>query len=296
MASANIQKTVISNEDKFLRSEGKIITISSDGGAKDGRGSFGVVMSIDKDIMARNYSRTPPIHNDIHSYRTEGYGILCGLSLFQEIHNYCKLQKDIQISNNLQVHSDNQSMIKKINKIRNWKITPKQCNEKDMDIIIEIPNMLNILQSTGITVKFKWVKGHQDRTNQQLSTDAKMNCAADTLATTALRLRNLKANINLPSSKAIITLHGQQITANRTHILRNAFQSMQLRQYMATSNNWTDTQTEQIWWKIHGAALNTFPQGQRMILQKYIHSQLPCNQRNPRIAACVQPPRKTNAT
>jgi ribonuclease HI len=275
-----LKYTIILNNNAFLNSHNKTIVISTDGGAKDGKGSFGIVISIDDEIIATNNSRTPPIFNDIHSYRTEGYGILVGLTLICEIQQYCSTQKSTNISKSIWIHSDSQSMIDKINKIKNWKTTTKQCNEKDMDILMEIKDVLKSIQTNGTSVELKWVKGHQDRTSKTLSTEAKMNTIADSMATAGLRQRNIKHNINLPTSKAIITIHGQQITANRTSILRNAFQSMKLRQYMKSSNNWTEDQTEQIWWKIHGSALNSFSNGKRLILQKYIHNQLPCNQRN----------------
>jgi ribonuclease HI len=274
------KNTTITNDDAFLNSQEKTIKISTDGGAKDGKGSFGVVMSIEEEIIATNYSRTPQIHNDIHSYRAEGYGILCGLALFQEIQNFCSVHKSTTICQKIQIQSDSKSMVDKINSVHYWKINTKQCNEKDMDIIMEIKRIMEKLQISGTTITMVWVKGHQDRLSSNLSTDAKLNIEADALATYGLRMRNMKSNINLPSSKAIITIHGLQITAKRTSILRNAFQSMQLRQYMKTSNNWTDKQTEQIWWKMHGNALNPFSEGKRMILQKYLHNQLPCNQRN----------------
>jgi hypothetical protein len=90
-------------------------------------------------IIATNKSRLPPIHNTIHSYRSEGFGILGGLIIYKEMFEYCQ-SKHITISNDLIIKSDGKSMIDKINKIRYWRKTQKQCNEKDMDEISEILN------------------------------------------------------------------------------------------------------------------------------------------------------------
>jgi ribonuclease HI len=204
-----LKNTIIQNNNAFLTSHDKTIVISTDGGAKDGRGSFGIVISIDDEIIATNNSRTPPIYNNIRSYSTERYGILCGLTLIHKIQQYCLTQKSINISTSIRVHSDSQSMIDKINRIKHWKTTTKQCNEKDMDILMEIKDVLNSIQKHGASVELAWVKGHQDRGSHTLSTAAKMNIVADSMATAGLRQKNIKNNINFPTSKAVITIHGQ---------------------------------------------------------------------------------------
>jgi hypothetical protein len=127
----------------------------------------------------------------------------------------------------------------------------------------------------------KYVKGHQDcNSNTTLNTPALMNIRADNLATKALGLRNIKADIQHPSDKAIIKIHNKIITSNRTKILRSAFQSMNLRDYMKASNNWNDKQIEQIWWKPLEKILLNMSQGKQLIIKKFIHNQLPCNHHN----------------
>jgi ribonuclease HI len=271
--------TKILRNDILLESEGKKITISTDGGATQDKGSFGVVNSMEEIIIATNKSRLPPIHNLIHSYRSEGFGILGGLIIYKEMYEYCK-NKQTNISTDITIKSDGKSMIDKINKIRYWRKTQKQCNKKDMDVISEIINILNELYKLKITVQLKYVKGHQDRITNNLTTEAQLNVVADTLATEGLRLRNIKEKLILSTDDAIITLHGKVITANRTKILRDAFQSIQLREYLKMSNNWNDCQIEKIWWKVHEKSLQTISQSKKLIITKFNHSQLPCNHRN----------------
>jgi hypothetical protein len=139
---------------------------------------------------------------------------------------------------------------------------------------------MNEMYKMKISIQLKYVKGHQDRHSNNLSTEATPNVAADALATEGLRLRNINEKLILPSDDAIITLHGKVITANRTKILRDAFQSIQLREYLKTSNYWNDCQIEKIWWKVHEKSLQTLSQGKKFIITKFIHSQLPWNHRN----------------
>jgi hypothetical protein len=113
-----------------------------------------------------------------------------------------------------------------------------------MDVISEIIETLDAMRQLNIHVQLKYVKGHQDRTSNNLSVEVTLNVAADALATEGLQLRNIKDELILPSDDAIIKIHGKVITANRTKILRDAFQSIQLREYLKTSNNWSNQQVE----------------------------------------------------
>jgi hypothetical protein len=150
-----------------------------------------------------------------------------------------------------------------------------------MDVIRSVLHCLNFLRTHHVTVSLCYVKGHQDRNNSlPLSTSATMNVHADHLATQALKHRNIATWLPLPTDKAVILLHNKPVTSHRTQVLRSAFLSQNLRQYMKESNNWTEAQIAPIWWKIHEKALHTFSPGRQLILQKFLHSQLPCNVKN----------------
>jgi RNase H len=217
-----IKHTVITNENKLLSNNNQHMIISTDGGANDGRGSFGIVMSTDETIVVENKSRTPRTHNDIHSYRSEGMGILGGLIIFHEISQYFRsINEDVPIKTVLPVvESDSKSMVDKIKKIRHWKLTQKMCNDKDMDVIIEILANIKKICSFNIQIEFKFVKGHQDRSNTILNHSAIMNIRADALATEGLKLPNIKDNILFPSDQATICLKGKPITSHRAKTLK----------------------------------------------------------------------------
>jgi hypothetical protein len=81
--------TKIFNASK-LTSPTDNLTNSTDGGSKNGKGCFGVVFSENETILLKNYGRLPEIYNDIHSYRSEGMGILCSLTILKNINQYCE--------------------------------------------------------------------------------------------------------------------------------------------------------------------------------------------------------------
>jgi ribonuclease HI/Zn finger protein HypA/HybF involved in hydrogenase expression len=276
---ADLTKNVIVlDENNLTTGQSQQLKISTDGGAAGGKGSMGVVISMEEKILLENKSRIPPIYNDIHSYRSEGMGILCGLVIAETIVLY-NTAKNMDYPKSYIVESDSKSMVDKISKIRHWKITQRMCKDKDMDVVIEITTTLRRLNKKGVSIEFKHIKGHQDRSDKPINTSTRMNIRADNIATEGLQLRNIPKNINLPSDNAIFCIKGKQITSHRTKTIRNAHQSMNLREYMKKANNWKEDQIEKIWWKIHEKSLLNISEGKRLIIQKSLHNQLPCNER-----------------
>jgi hypothetical protein len=266
--------------DRILNLVNVTIHISTDGGVAYGRGSFGVVFCIQDLIIANNRSRLPDIYNEMHSYRCEGFGIMCGLVLYLAIYRYCLQHHQVSISTTIILQSDRKLMLEKIEKQWYKNLTQKMHNDTDMDVISAIIDTLKSLHHHGVKVSFKFVKGHQDRLTNNLSTEASMNVEADRLATEALALRTLPNDIQLPTDHATITLHGKKITSHRTKTLRQAYQSIQLRQYLKDSNNWSEAQLDNLWWKASAKLMYAITPEKRTIIQKFIHNQLPCNQRN----------------
>jgi ribonuclease HI len=270
------KNVTIFDEEEVLQSNR--IVISTDGGVATGKGSFGVVMSIEEKVVVENYSRIPEAYNEMHSYRSKGMGILCGLTIYKEIIQYALLKYKTVNNRQIRIESDSQSMVDKVKKLKGRKLSQKDHNDKDMDVIAEILQLLKDISRHNTTIELKFVKGHQDQNNStNLNTSAKMNIRADQLATKALTQRDIKQNISFPSKKAQIYLHNKPIISNRTQVLQKAHLSINLREYMKSSNNWSEKQIEQIWWKPAEKILTNMTKGKQVIIQKYIHSQLPVN-------------------
>jgi hypothetical protein len=68
-------------------------------------------------------------------------------------------------------------------------------------------------------------------------------------------------------------------TANNSKNMRKLYLSIDLRQYMRIKNNWTENDTDNIWWLVHEKAMNKIKVGKRRVIQKFIHNKLPTNER-----------------
>jgi hypothetical protein len=66
----------------------RTITFCSDGGAKNGKGSFGVSSSIDENWIITNMNRIPEVFNEANSHRSEAFGMLSALCTYNLIYIY----------------------------------------------------------------------------------------------------------------------------------------------------------------------------------------------------------------
>jgi hypothetical protein len=272
-----IKNTKIINESKWLSSKNKQLIVATDAGVRKEKGGFGVVMSIDGEVILENNNRIPLIYNELHSYRSEGVGILCGVALLQKILQVTKEQGN-EIPMIITLQSDSESMIKSIIKYRYRAMTPKMSYLPEMDIISEIVATIRTLEKFGRHIQLQHVKGHQDRTNDTLNNDAKMNIRADELATESLQMKNAKP-LDLPHAEEILKINGELVTSKQSSSLRQIFHSTQMREFLNTSNKWTGPTIDNIWWKIHGPCIETMGK-EKTTIYKFIHNRLPCNERN----------------
>jgi hypothetical protein len=101
------------------------------------------------------------------------------------------------------------------------------------------------------------------------------------LATESLSLPRI-SHIKFPSLVAVLFVNDLPITGHFSNVLKQVYHSCDLRQHLQHSNCWRTVDLDDIWWDIHGKALNKFPSGNRTTLQKFLHSRWPCNQREDR--------------
>jgi hypothetical protein len=84
---------VIYNEQRIYETHEDTIIITSDAGVRKGSGGFGVVISIQDETLIECQDRVPTIFNEMHSYRAEGVGILCGLNLYKYMKEISDINK-----------------------------------------------------------------------------------------------------------------------------------------------------------------------------------------------------------
>jgi hypothetical protein len=127
-------------------------------------------------------------------------------------------------------------------------------------------------------IKFVHIDGHQDKTNKVLNIDEKLNVEADSLATKGLGVQQIK-HIMLPGNQGELYIKGKQVTSHYTKELRNAYHSVQMHYYLKDKYGWSDKTIANIWWQVHGKALNVLKEGNRRTISKFLHNRLPCNKR-----------------
>jgi hypothetical protein len=83
----------------------------------------------------------------------------------------------------------------------------------------------------------------------------------------------------MPHSKAELFLEDMFVCKNHKQILKDAYQSIDMRIYYQEKYGWSNRTTDNMWWMIHGTAFLNFNASIQSTLIKYIHGRLPCNHR-----------------
>jgi hypothetical protein len=217
----------------------------------------------------------------------EGFGLLNAINCLSQLNGYLEL-KGKRLPEKVMIYCDNKSIIDTINKLKGRKLTLKQLYIPEINVILEILEEMKQIRGKQVQLVLKHIKGHQDRKMEKLSHPAEMNVEADHLATKSLEERN-EFEIKLKATKAKIVMNKKHITSKISIELRNAFHSIQLREYMQTSNGWNDRTIENIWWQVHGPVMAQYPIGNQSTLLKFIHNRSPCNKRENLYYGYVEP-------
>jgi hypothetical protein len=83
----------------------------------------------------------------------------------------------------------------------------------------------------------------------------------------------------MPNTKATLKLNGMKVVAHHTTHLRRAYNSMNLREHLINSQEWSEKITDKIWWTPQSKAIANYSKTKAMIIQKYIHGRWSCNKR-----------------
>jgi ribonuclease HI len=258
------------------------MTICSDGGGKDGKGSIGIVMSIKDRIVIQLANRVPVGYDEISSYRSESYGILLSIKIIQLSLLYMT-QHNIQLKQQqIKLICDNEAIVNTVNKFRCSRMSLKQHFGPDADTIRAIIIGLKSIERE-CKIEIHHIDGHQDKHNNSLTKEAALNVKADSLATIGLSKKNVKP-VNLPGNKAYLEINNLQVTSKQSKALRDSFHASRMHEYFKDTYGWKDKIVDTIWWQAHGKALSQFSCGQKTTLQKYIHRRIACNKREHRYA------------
>jgi hypothetical protein len=271
------------------------ITFCSDGGVSNDKAGYGVVGSIDNQIFIQNTCKLPKIFNKYTSHRSEACGVLSALVHIQALVLLLKSSSNDNRPEKFLILCDNESVVKTLNKFKTKTAEIKDYYSPDFDILDGIVQLWRQLLHDKVNITMKHIKGHQDKTTSSLSDHAKLNIAADKLATKSLSIRGRVEKIN-PIPIATLFMNHLQIASSHKKILRQSYLSIELRDHLNTSNKWKSNTIDLIWWDVHEKALNSISPKKRIFIQKYLHNRLPTNDRqnlyysylNPTCKQCLQ--------
>jgi hypothetical protein len=256
-----------------------IIQICSDGGVRDHTAAFGMVFSLNYNIISTAGMKLVTEYSGISSHRCEAFGLLSALIIYNRYQEYLVFFIGTRRHVQPKFFCDNEALVNTINKFKYSSIPTKFFYSADADIIREILNIINNLGKNEENVLIKHVKGHQDRGISVLNYDAVLNIEADHIATNALRNTVTMDECELPSTKATLWINGLRVSSNHTKHLRDAYQGKKLMEHLKKSNKWNNSTYNSIWWDIHGIGLKSLHVGERTTIQKYLQKRLPSNKR-----------------
>jgi hypothetical protein len=274
-----LENLILYEEEKLFKKS--TLLIACDGSAVDNeKGSFGISVAINQEIVATIKSKIPKIYGNLASFRSECYGILASTYLYNKIINFAQ-QQNKNYATMCRIICDNEAIIDTINKLQRVPSTTKQHFNPDADIIQETLWLINNNKHLGGKMKYQHIKGHQDKKQEKLSFEAKLNVMADQLGNDAMHLPQVEY-YSMPHSKAELYLDNLIITKNHKQCVKDAYNSIAMRSYYQDKYGWNNKLTDNIWWLIHGKAFPSFNASIQTTIIKYIHGRLPCNHRENR--------------
>jgi hypothetical protein len=230
--------------------------IVSDGGMKDGKGSFGVAVGtplselISIEVPVSGYSE----HSN--SFRRKAYGMMAGFRFLSLITQVYKIQ--LVTPRKMHAYCDNLSLASWVQKIILHLTHTRMFLLSGSDVVLQISQDLAQLQKVNCHIILDHVKRHQDAIVQyeDFLREAKLNVAADHYATNLLRAGTFPSYEELPANAASLYINNNIITRDLKTEVRKAARSPDLRVYMIKRFGWKDSTPNKVWWSVHGSAIN----------------------------------------
>ena len=249
----------------------KLITCGSDGGAKDGKGSFGWVMQSNTSGPRIIAGMGGVDGLDPSSYRGECSGILSVLCAWD-----CLFQDSmITPEHQLHIYCDNRGAVAITEKLFGWKNFHIGRDASEADLLYCIRNLARKHHGK---LSISWVASHQDDKAplSDLPFEAVLNIEADRLATRALQqtIRLPKIRLKNPAGCDLM-IDGTSITWRRNRSLKSNIDREALKQAILKRTGWTPALFESIFWPALGNALTSFPNSHQVTIVKHSNDILP---------------------
>ena len=148
-------------------------------------------------------------------------------------------------------------------------------------------DLLSIIHSSLISIRRSirrcWVRGHQDtRLNEPLSLAAKLNIAADALATEYRlhgRLKSSEKQDHLDLQLCSICIKGVRLTCQFDECVRHHVNGYHLRRYIQESRDWSDQVWNDVDFHVFSSHYRRLSSRLQITRMKIVHNQLPLGER-----------------
>ena len=275
--------TWIQTTQQFLstfNSAKKTFTCATDGGLKNGQGTFGWVATGGK---IHFLSGAGPVDGDpvtSSSTRSEWFGyasLLEALIMMDSMHNNGLLLSGRRPT--MHTWIDNKAVADHIFDMLKPHYTAKREYPHDADIISHIQWLWTQLPHYSFTVG--WVKSHQDKDGtvpfHSLPRNAQLNVLADSLATYYFQHGKIRPRSQphfFPSAKVSLLVNKQRVTAQYSEVIRFHVNGTKHKRFLqSTHKSWS---TEEVWNTIDlqglGIAFKSLPKTNQHSTSKMMHN------------------------
>ena len=280
IATAYPESTIWLNPSLSVRDHVDNLYLVSDGGVKDGKGSYGWVVATEREILVRARGRATGY--PMTSFRAEAFGRWDALRWLRRHLSEGALPWS-SLPLRVQSYTDSESLLKLEQKMgQPWfRWTPTWCLKGDYDILHLLTDELQEYGSHRLTSTH--VKGHQDRQRplSDLTWPERLNCVADELATQALTDRGRTGHWALPGTRFFLvdTESRRVMTSTEATLLKTRKASLDYTEYLAVRLPGGKSTIEIVDWDALRLAHARAPHELTKFITKWKHSWTPVNQR-----------------
>jgi hypothetical protein len=224
------------------------LTLATDGGLKELRGSFGFrLLDNKRRLLVTGAGSISGGINELSSLRAELFGIT---SPMRWLYHY-QIYTGVIAHGTIHWISDSKSAIANTEPLKR---TPRYRIPDNADIIAYLQDSL---RHTRVKLQGEWERSHQDSnsTFDDLPFSAQQNVLADGMATQALSFNVHLPTCHVPSLGCSLVIDGHIVVGHAKRQIRDHINTYLLREYIATSNGWSANTRSKVNWSCFGQHL-----------------------------------------
>jgi hypothetical protein len=246
-----------------------------DGGFDPNTGisSFGWIMAINKQIIARGRGAAQAHPTLAESFRVEGYSLTSVLLFIQNLINKFNLRPK---EHTWKIHLDSKSLLQRLNSYHTKMPVPRWNLRPDKDIA----RTAHMLMSK-LPIQLYHVRSHQDEKSPSatINFEAQLNILADQEATRQRNKMSGPAEDVRNIAIAQLRIAGIVITRDSQRLILQSAGKIPIQQYYQERHGWTTDTFNNICWETQRAILRTYNQDDQTRVTKFVHGWLPTQHR-----------------